>query len=138
MISGLQWTEIEKSIADALNEREKSKAREEYMKALERTVDFESLEQNLKAQYQQMDMAKINSNLDKAIVMMQLDSLQKSYQSILVQLEKANEELCAQTEVAANPMPDYSIEELKRSTEEMRRKIDTIKALRHPKKVVRL
>lgn len=138
VISGLQWTEIEKSIADALNEREKSKAREEYMKALERTVDFESLEQNLKAQYQQMDMARINSNLDKAIVMMQLDSLQKSYQSILVQLEKANAELSAQTEVAANPMPDLSIEELKRSTEEMRRKIDTIKALRHPKKVVRL
>ena len=101
-------------------------------------MDFESLEQNLKAQYQQMDMARINSNLDKAIVMMQLDSLQKSYQSILVQLEKANAELSAQTEVAANPMPDLSIEELKRSTEEMRRKIDTIKALRHPKKVVRL
>ncbi|MGZ8545417.1 MAG: M56 family metallopeptidase [Flavisolibacter sp.] len=138
VISGLQWSEIEKTIADVLSEEEKQKARQEYMKELEKTVDFKKLEQNLKAQYQLVDMQRINSNLDKAITMIQMDSIQKNYQSILVQLEKARVAADASCVVAASPMPDQSMADLQRSTKEMRLKVDSLKALKHPKKVVRL
>ena len=138
VISGLQWNEIEKSIADVLSEQEKVKAKQEYLIELEKTVDFKKLEQNLKAQYDEMNLDRINSNLDMALNFIQLDSIQKSYQAILVQLEKANELVCAQSEVAANPLPDHSVEELRRSTEELRRKIETIKEIRNPRRVIRL
>jgi beta-lactamase regulating signal transducer with metallopeptidase domain len=137
VISGLQWNEIEKVIADVLSEKEKMQAKKEYLKALEQAVDFKKLEQNLKAQYQVADLARINYNLDKALATIQLDSVQKSYESILVQLEKATE-ACLNPEVAASPMPDQSLEALERSTEELRKRIDTIKLMKSPKKVVRL
>ena len=113
-------------------------AKQEYLIELEKTVDFKKLEQNLKAQYDEMNLDRINSNLDMALNFIQLDSIQKSYQAILVQLEKANELVCAQSEVAANPLPDHSVVVLRRSTEELRRKIETIKEIRNPRRVIRL
>ncbi len=138
VISSLQWSEIEKSIGDVLSEEEKLKAREEYYRELEKTVDFKKLEQNLKAQFQQVDLQTINTNLDKALTLIRMDSVQKSYQSILVQLEKARVASEASCVVAATPLPDQSVADLQRSTDEMRRKVDSLKALRQPKKVVRL
>ncbi len=138
VISGLQWSEIEKSIGDVLSEEEKLKAREEYYRELEKTVDFKKLEQNLKAQFQQVDLQRINTNLDKALTLMRMDSVQKSYQSILVQLEKARVAAEASCVVPATPLPDQSVADLQRSTDEMRSKVDSLKALRQPRKVVRL
>ncbi len=138
VISGLQWSEIEKTIGDVLSEEEKQKAKQQYLRELEKTVDFKKLEQNLKAQFQQVDMQRINSNLDKALTMIQMDSVQKNYQSILVQLEKARVAADASCAVAASPLPDQSVADLQRSTNEMRIKVDSLKALRNPRKVVRL
>jgi hypothetical protein len=38
--------------------------------------------------------------------------------------------------VNITPLPDQSVEEIKKSTDELRRKVETLKALRSPKKVV--
>ena len=97
------------------------------------------MEDKIKANYEEMDWSRINSNVKQALTVIQLDSLQKCYTAVLTQLEKANEQACNKTQLnTINPLPDQSVSEIQRSTEELRRKVDTIKALRNPKKVVKL
>jgi beta-lactamase regulating signal transducer with metallopeptidase domain len=137
ILSTMQWKEVENSIADAMSEQEKVKAKAEYERALDKTVDWQSLEQNIKATYQQLDWNRINTNLANGLTQVQLDSVERSYTAILGQLEKAKA-TCEEARIAQSPLPDQSVKELKQSTDELRRRLEVIKAIRSPKKVVRL
>ena len=139
ILGNLQWKEMEKAIAEVLSDREKEVAKKEYLKELEKSVNWKNVEDKIKANYEEMDWSRINSNVKQALTVIQLDSLQKCYTAVLTQLEKANEQACNKTQLnTINPLPDQSVSEIQRSTEELRRKVDTIKALRNPKKVVKL
>ncbi|MFL5808866.1 MAG: M56 family metallopeptidase, partial [Flavisolibacter sp.] len=138
VLSSLQWKEVENSIADAMNDQEKAKAKQEYLKALDQNVNWKNVEQNMKAQYEKIDWNVINTNIDKALTVIELDSLQKNYSAILVQLDKANAECALKGKVAVTPLPDQSVEEIKKSRLILQEKVRTIKALQSSKKVVRL
>jgi beta-lactamase regulating signal transducer with metallopeptidase domain len=138
IVGSVQWKEVNKAIADVMTEREKVTARRQYLSAMEKMVNWKNVENNMKAKYGQLDWEKINLNVDNALASIRLDSLQKSYTEALVELEKANTDIASKSRVKATPMPDQSVEEMQRSTEVLRGKIDTIKAIRNPKKVVRL
>lgn len=138
VIANLQWKEVESAIADVLTEQEKVKAKKEYIDQLNKTVDWQRIEQNMKAQYQNMDWQKIDHNVNNALAAIQLDSLQKSYTIVLNQLNNLTEEAKAKAEVNISPLPDQSIEQIQKAKEELSRRVNTIKALRSPKKVVRL
>jgi len=138
ILGNLQWKEVEKNIADAMSEREKMKAKEAYVRALDKTVDWKRLEQNMKATYQELNWNQITTNVHNALTVIQLDSMEKNYTAIIGQLSKAKVAACADANITLVPMPDQSVSELARSTEELRRKVDTIKAIRNPKKVVHL
>jgi bla regulator protein BlaR1 len=138
VVSSLQWKEVENCIADAMNDQEKAKAKQEYLKALDENVNWKNVEQNMKAQYEKIDWNVINTNIDKALNIIELDSLQKNYTAILVQLDKANAECASKAKVALTPLPDQSVEELKKSRMILEEKVKTIKAIRSLKKVVRL
>ena len=139
ILGNLQWKEMENAIAEVLSDREKEVAKKEYLKELEKSVNWKTVEDKIRANYEEMDWSRINSNVKQALTVIQLDSLQKCYTAVLTQLEKANEQACNKTQLnTINPLPDQSVSEIQRSTEELRRKVDTIKALRNPKKVVKL
>ena len=138
VLSTLQWKEVENSIADAMNDHEKAKARQEYLKALDETVNWQHVEQNMKAQYEKINWNVINNNIDKALTVIELDSLQKNYTAILTQLDKANADCSVKGKVAATPLPDQSVEDINKSRLMLQKKVETIKALRGPKNVVRL
>ena len=138
VLSSLQWQEVENTIADAMNEKEKVKAKQEYLTELEKTVNWKNIEQNMKAHYERIDWPTVNSKINFALKNIQLDSLEKNYTAILLQLDKASVENCVKAKVSMNPLPDQSLVEICKSKEELRRTVDTIKALRNPKKVVRL
>lgn len=138
VVANLQWKEVESAIADVLTEQEKVKAKKEYIDQLNKTVDWQRIEQNMKAQYEKMDWQKVDNNVKSALAAIQLDSLQKSYTIVLNQLNKLTEEAKLKAEVPVSPLPDQSIEQIQKSKEELSCRVNTIKALRSPKKVVRL
>jgi len=138
VLNNLAWNEVETTIADALTESEKAKAKQEYFKVLEQKVNWKNVEQNMKAQYDKIDWDKINSNINLALTNIQLDSIQKAYSLMLTQLDKLNIQVSTQTEVSCNPLPDLSLEKIQQSREELRKKIEFLKAVRNPKKVVKL
>jgi beta-lactamase regulating signal transducer with metallopeptidase domain len=138
IFSNLQWKEIDNSIGDVMTENEKLKAKEAYMKAIEHSKNFKNIEQNMKANYESLNWNKINSNVEKGLTIITLDSIQNVYSSIIVQLDKVSAEACSKAKVAVNPLPDQSLNEIQRSTEILRMRVDSIKAIRSPKKIVRL
>jgi len=138
VVANLQWNEVESSIADVLTEQEKVNAKKQYIDQLNKTVDWKRIELNMKAQYENMDWQKIDNNVNTALAAIQLDSLQKSYTVVLNQLNKLTQESKAKAEVSVCPSPDQSIEQIQKSIEELSTRVNTIKALRSPKKVVRL
>jgi len=141
VISSLQWSDVENNyIGDAMNEQEKKVAKQEYLKALEKTVNWQNIEENLKSKYDQIDWYKLNSKISSALTTIKLDSLKKSYTEVIAQLDKANEAAasCNKAVPVMSPMPDISLVEIQKSREELRKKVDTIRAIRNPKIVVRL
>jgi hypothetical protein len=135
VMSDLQWKEVEKVIADVLTENEKLAVKKVYVNELNKSIDWKNVEQNMKAQYQSMDWEKIDTKMNNALTVLKLDSLQKTYNVVLGQLDKITE---AKTDVNICPLPDQSIEEIQKAKEELSSRVNTIKALRSNKKVVRL
>jgi hypothetical protein len=119
-----------------MTQKEKVRARQEYQKEIEK-LDWQKVEQNLKAKYQNVDWEKINTNISNAMTVIKLDSLQTNYSLILTQLEKAQAE-AQKAQTSCTPIPDASITEIKQATKEMKVKVETLKAMRSNKKVVRL
>lgn len=138
VLTSLQWKEAETLIADVLTEKEKLIAKKKYADELSKNVNWKTIEQNMKAQYESMDWQKINSNVQNAMIAIQLDSLQKNYSIVLAELNKLASEVKSDKEVTVCPVPDQSIEQIQKSKEELSRRVNTIKALRSEKKVVRL
>lgn len=138
VIGNLQWKEVETVIADVLTENEKVIAKQQYLNELNKTIDWKNVEQNMKAQYQYMDWQKIDNKMQNALTAIQLDSLQKSYTVVLTQLNKLTNDVKENVEVKVCPLPDQSIEDIQKTKEELSSKVNTIKALRSAKKVVRL
>jgi bla regulator protein BlaR1 len=137
VLDDLQWKEAESVIADVLTEKEKVIARKEYLAELNKKVDWKNIEQNMKAQYGNIDWQKIDTKMNNALALIQLDSLQKTYTVVLSQLNKLTEAK-GTSEVNVCPLPDQSIQEIQKTKEVLSSRVNTIKALRNPKKVVRL
>lgn len=138
VLADLQWKEVEKAIADVMTENEKMMAKDQYVQQLNKAIDWQKVEQNMKAQYENMEWQKIDNKVNNALIAIQLDSLQKSYTLMLTQLNKLNAEVKEKAELNVCPLPDQSLETIERTREELSSRVNTIKALRSTKKVVRL
>jgi bla regulator protein blaR1 len=138
VLGDLQWNQVQTAIAEVLTEKEKADAKQQYVNQLNKAEYWKNVEQNMKAQYQNMDWQKIDDKMNNALTTIQLDSLQKAYTVILTQLTKLTTETNAQADVNVCPLPDQSLEQIKKAREEMSNRVNTIKALLSTKKVVRL
>jgi hypothetical protein len=72
------------------------------------------------------------------MTVIKLDSIQTSYNLILTQLEKAEKEIEKAKLSSCTPLPDVSVADIQKAKEEVKVKVETLKALRSNKKVVRL
>jgi beta-lactamase regulating signal transducer with metallopeptidase domain len=136
VVGALQWKEIEASIGEVLDDDEKALAKKEYLQEVEK-VNWNNIEQNLKAAYDELDWSAINENVNKAMVQVQLDSLQTIYSQALTELQKVEKELKSKTRLMFSPVPDCSVDQITIAKQTLRRNLDSIKSIR-PKKVVRL
>ena len=135
--SEMKWKEIEVSLAEVMNKKEKAMLKNEYLQEVDK-MNWKNMEQNLKANYDKLNWQVINQEVTKAMAQVQLDSLQKVYKLALTELEKAEKEMKSQSKLSCNPMPDASIQEINIAKEVLRKNIETINTVTRPKKVVRL
>ncbi|HEX6332940.1 MAG TPA: M56 family metallopeptidase [Flavisolibacter sp.] len=140
VVSTLQWKEIDNSIADAMNRQEKEMAKQQYLKALEKNVDWKNIEQNLKAKYDDVNWNYVNNNLDQALTAIQLDSIQKCYKQMLLELKKTHAAATSTAKVKSceTAIPDVSVQEISQAQKEIETQLQTIRNYTTPKKVVRL
>lgn len=136
VLGNLQWKEVENVIGDVLTEKEKVVAKQQYLNELNKADYWKNIEQNMKVQYQNMDWQNIDNKMQNALTAIQLDSLQRTYTVMLNQLNKATTE--AKAEINICPLPDQSIEQIEKAKEELNNKVNTIKAVRSGKQIVRL
>lgn len=138
VLGDLQWKQVEPSIAEVLTEREKIMAKQQYIHELNKSVDWKNVEKNMKAQYETIDWQNLDNKMNNALTAIQLDSLQNAYSVVLNQLNKLTNQVKVNAEVKICPLPDQSIEQIQKAKEELSCRVNTIKAIRSPKKVVRL
>jgi bla regulator protein blaR1 len=137
VVSALQWKEIESSLAEVMDKKEKEIAKQEYLQEIEK-VNWKNVEQNLKANYDKLDWQVINANVNKAMEQVQLDSVETVYKQALVELEKAAKEIKTNTcKVNSTPIPDCSIQEINAAKQILRKNLDSLKSIR-TKKVIKL
>jgi len=134
----IQWKQAETAIADVLTENEKVIAKREYINELNKMVNWKNIEKKMKADYETIDWENVDSKMNNALTAIKLDSLQKTYSIVLTQLKKLTTEVKEKTEINICPLPDQSIEQIQEAKQELSSRVNTIKALRSPKKVVRL
>jgi len=137
VVGALQWKEIETSLADVMNRKEKAMARQEYYEELNK-VNWQNIEQNMKANYDKLNWQVIQENVNKAMAQVQMDSLQTVYAQALTELQKAEKEIGAKAKVKCAPLPDCSVEQMNVAKETLRKNLDSLKAATRPKKVVQL
>jgi bla regulator protein blaR1 len=138
VMSDLQWKQAETAIADVLTENEKVIAKREYINELNKMVNWKNIEKKMKADYETIDWENVDSKMNNALTAIKLDSLQKTYSVVLMQLNKLTTKVNEKTEINICPLPDQSIEQIQEAKQELSSRVNTIKALRSPKKVVRL
>ena len=137
VVGNLQWENIENTIADAMTEEEKANAKQEYLVQLDKTINWQNIENNLKSKYQEVDWQKIRTNLNGALTVIQLDSLEKTYTLVLNELDKVKADACNKSKISINPLPDQSVEAINKSRTEIRRNLKYVQALKN-KKVIKL
>jgi bla regulator protein blaR1 len=138
VLGDLQWKEVETVIADVLTENEKIVAKQQFVKELNKADYWKNIERNMKAQYENIDWQNVDNKMKNAQLSLQLDSLQKTYSVVLSELNKLTVDVKGNAEISVCPLPDQSIEQIQRTKEELSSRVNTIKALRSTKKVVRL
>jgi len=136
VMTTLQWLEVENAIADVLNKDEKALVKDEYLRELE-ALNWNNVELNLKSNYDKIDWSKVNNNISNALTVIQLDSIQRSYNLILSQIEKAEAQVNGKLKDCISPLPDVSVEEMKKTKEEVKKNIEAVKAVQE-KKIIKI
>ena len=135
--STLQWKEIEKSIGEVMDCREKAMAKQEYLQELNK-VSWSTIEQNLKANYDNVNWEAIQKDMNEAMVQVQIDSLKVVYSQALTELEKTEKSIQLKGKCSSNPMPDASLDRIQLAKESLQKNIELLKAATRPKKVISL
>lgn len=128
VVGALQWKEIDASLAEVLNRKEKAMVKQEYLHELE-NINWSNIEQNLKAGYDKLDWPSINENVSKAMAEVKLDSLQTIYSIALTELLKMEKEFKLKSKTKSSALPDASVQEIKIAKEVLRRNIEDRKSV---------
>jgi len=130
-----QWKTVERSIADALTSHEKEKVKIEYKKAVDK-LDWEKMENKLRIAYDSINWTNVNNELNKALIEIKLDSIQKVYTNVVINLSCLEKELVKAGEEGI-PDTDISLKSVECKKKEVLKVINTIKAAK-PRKIIHL
>ncbi|RYY97965.1 MAG: M56 family metallopeptidase, partial [Chitinophagaceae bacterium] len=122
-----QWSEVAKNIPDGLTRAELEIARKQYMEQVDQ-FNWQGMEQKLKAGIDEIDLEKMNSQMTREIALARIDSVQARYESALAQIDRLN---LSKAKIAASPLPDASVNDIRKIRAELERKIAELRELRN-------
>jgi bla regulator protein BlaR1 len=135
LLETVQWKAVEKTIADAFDQREKEALKKTYRKEIAK-VDWTNWENKLKQAYDKIDWENVNAQLNNAVTQVRLDSMQVVYSKALSKLDGMTKELKT-NEMTGIPDTDISLKELELKKAEMQKALSDLKKVR-TKKIVHL
>jgi beta-lactamase regulating signal transducer with metallopeptidase domain len=130
----LTWKEIETAIGDAMTDREKAYAHQEYITEFEK-VGWNNMKKNMEAEFENIDWEKVDATIASAKNMVQLDSIHSVYAQTYQALEKAQKNLRVKSKCAISPLPDASVDQLQLAKESLRKNLDELKVRKEKKSV---
>ena len=136
ILENAQWKAVEKTVADVLTEKEKEVLKVTYQKELNTKVDWNKLEDKLRLAYDKIDWDKMNSELNAVVAQIRLDSLQKVYTVVAVDLNKVEKQL-TKCELKGIPDTDITLKEVEQKKQEVNKTLRSLRSLRS-KKIVHL
>ena len=127
-----EWKEIDDNIADALTDAEKKEVKSQYLSELGK-VDWKKVQDQLRMSYNKINWDKIGDKLNSAMSDIRLDSMQKVYSNVVVELTKV-ECMIAQNKVE-NILPDTDItlQKVQEKKQQTLNQLSRIKAVRSRK-----
>jgi len=135
ILENTQWKELEKNIADVYNQKQK-----EEIKALNKSAfdnyDWGKLEKYLKLKYTKIDWERVKYLFSDANRMIQLDSLQRVYNQLNIELADLQNELITHHQNSI-PDTDITLKTLQDKKQLISNILDKIKAIRS-KKIIKL
>jgi hypothetical protein len=130
-----QWKVAEKDLADVFTQEEKDRIRKEYLKEVDK-YDWKKWETKLKSAYNLVDWDRINTQLDNAVTRIKLDSLQRVYTNVSVELNRLQQEL-TNNNLEAIPDSDVTLKEVEQKALQVQKYLNTLRSMR-TKKIIHL
>ncbi|GAA4331176.1 M56 family metallopeptidase [Flaviaesturariibacter amylovorans] len=122
-----QWLEVAKNIPDGMTRAELEIARQQYMAQVDQ-FNWQGMEQSLKSNHEEIDLEKLNKQLTREIALAKIDSVQSVYEQALAQIDRIN---LNKGRIAASPLPDGSVSDIKKVRADLERKIAELRELRN-------
>lgn len=135
ILESTQWKELEKNIADVYNQKQKEEIKTLNKSAVDK-YDWEKLEKYLKLEYTKIDWNRVKYLFSDANRMIQLDSLQRVYNQLNIELADLQNKLITHNQNSI-PDTDITLKTLQDKKQLISNILDKIKALRS-KKIIRL
>jgi hypothetical protein len=135
VIQETEWKTLEKTIADVMTTREKDKIKSAYDEEFAK-MNWQEWENKLRLAYDRVDWNRINDQLGKAVMDIKIDSLQKVYNNVIVDLSTIKEKL---DECNLNGIPDTDItlQSIEKNKEQVQKFLNKLRAVRN-KKIIHL
>ena len=135
VIQETEWKTLEKTIADVMTTREKDKIKSAYDEEFAK-MNWQEWENKLRLAYDRVDWNRINDQLGKAVMDIKIDSLQKVYNNVIVDLNTIKEKL-NESNLNGIPDTDITLQSIEKNQEQVQKFINKLKAAR-TKKIIRL
>ncbi|MBS1918692.1 MAG: M56 family metallopeptidase [Bacteroidetes bacterium] len=130
-----QWKSMEKDIADAMTTNEKDQLKGAYIKEFSK-INLAKWKNKLSLAYDQINWDHINEQLGKAVYEIKLDSLQKVYAEVVMNLDKLEQQLNENNQKGI-PDSDITLKLIQEHKVEVQKMLETIKGVRS-KKIIHL
>jgi bla regulator protein blaR1 len=130
-----QWKTMEKSMADAMTQMEKAKAKQEYYSELKK-LDWKKLENRIRFSFDNINWDQVNCQLESQVTSIRVDSLTKVYCVAMDGLRKA-EKWMNENKVESIPDTDLKLEEIQAEKENVQEVLQRLRDVQH-KKIVHL
>jgi bla regulator protein blaR1 len=123
-----QWKIVEQKLAEVFTQTEKEVLKAELSNQISK-LDMSKMEANLKLAYDNIDWPKVNAELNRVMSGFTLDSIQKAYNSALVEYNLIQKQL-AENNMNSIPDTDITIETIEKQKQELQRSLNKLKSVR--------
>ena len=135
VIQEAEWKTLEKTIADVMTTREKDKIKSAYDEEFSK-MNWQEWENKLRLAYDRVDWNRINDQLGKAVMDIKIDSLQKVYTDVVLDLSDIKKKL-DESKLNGITDTDVTLQSIEKNKQQVQHFLNKLRAVRN-KKIIHL